>query len=774
MTETREEKTSMPQGEEKSPLRRWEVMGLVATMVIVLTFPLYLLKELYLAAVPEPTPIARFVGSKECKSCHRDAYDAWHTSHHDLAMDVATEETVLGDFDDATFEYEGIESRFFRKEEKFFVRTEGPEGEMEDFEVTHTFGAYPLQQYLIPFPGGKLQCLSIAWDVKDKKWFRLPPFEVEGPRDWLHWTRAGQTWNAMCAECHSTNLTKGYDVKAGTYETTWSDIDVGCEACHGPGSLHVDWADRPAMARTPSEDLGLVVRTSGLDAEGQLVVCARCHSRRTQLGDYDHSAGDVMDFILPQLVREGMYHADGQILEEVYVYGSFMQSRMYQRGVRCGDCHDVHSLKRLKRGNDLCLACHRADTYDTKEHHFHKKIHEGKPSEGALCEKCHMPGKYYMVNDYRLDHSIRIPRPDLSLALGTPNACNAAGCHDDKSLHWSEKHYTKWYGISRKPHYGTVLAAGREGRPEAKEELIDLAEDVLQPSIVRATALMLLGGYSGDDVLGAFVRALSDEEPLVRHTAVTHLPAGEPGKRLASLVPLLYDPVRAVRMQAAQVIAGIPGRSLEEHEERMYEAALAEYIRSMEYVADFPFGRFNLGNLYGTLGEEEKAEQSYLKAIEIDDRFYPARVNLAMLLNQAGRNEEAEGQLKEVLKREPGLSAVSYSLGLLLAEESRYGEAAEYLSQAARGLPMRPRVHYNLGLVLQVLGKLDEAERALQRTLMLSPDTFDFLHALADHYVRRGRMKAVRPLAERMVALEPENPIGREMLRFIERSGTSK
>ncbi|MBW2279083.1 MAG: hypothetical protein JRF63_16470, partial [Deltaproteobacteria bacterium] len=362
-------------------------------------------------------------------------------------MAPADDNTVLGDFNEATFISKGITSRFFRRQGGYFVNTQGPSGEMGDFEITHTFGHDPLQQYLVPFPGGRLQCLSIAWDSVRGEWFDLMPNQEIPPDDWLHWTRAAQNWNGMCAECHSTNLRKGFDAASNSYHTTWSEIDVSCEACHGPGSRHVDdvsceachgpgsrhveWADVQPMARPAIDDFGLVVPTGGISSREQVELCAPCHSRRSELGDYDHSSAALLHSHLPSVLDEGLYHPDGQILDEVYVWGSFTQSKMYANDVQCSDCHDIHSLELKYEGNDLCLQCHRADAYDTREHHFHKKIHEGQPSDGALCVKCHMPEQPYMVIDQRADHSLRVPRPDLSLTLGTPNACSQGGCHDD-------------------------------------------------------------------------------------------------------------------------------------------------------------------------------------------------------------------------------------------------------------------------------------------------------------------------------------------------------
>ena len=103
---------------------------------------------------------------------------------------------------------------------RFFVHTRGPGGEMGEFEVAYTFGIEPLQQYLIPFTGGRLQCLTIAWDVERGEWFHLYPDQEVPPDDWLHWTRNAQNWNGMCAECHSTNRIKGYDSESQTFSTT--------------------------------------------------------------------------------------------------------------------------------------------------------------------------------------------------------------------------------------------------------------------------------------------------------------------------------------------------------------------------------------------------------------------------------------------------------------------------------------------------------------------------------------------------------------------------
>ena len=764
-------------------MKRWKITGLIATIVIIFSIPLYLFKTAYITSQSDhiqPEQTVTFVGSQKCMDCHKKEYDSWEDSHHDHAMDVAKESTVLGNFNDAVFEIHGITSRFYRKDGRFFVYTQGPGGQMAEFEITHTFGWYPLQQYLVPFPGGRLQCLPIAWDVKQEKWYHLNPDAPVDPKDWLYWTNAGQNWNGMCAECHSTNLKKNYDIKSDIYKTTWSDIDVGCEACHGPGSLHVKWAELPDMARPQTKNYDLVVKTSGLRSRDLVELCAPCHSRRAILGDYTHAEPDLLDSVLPTLLTPERYFPDGQIMDEVYVYGSFTQSKMYHRDVRCTDCHDVHSAKLIKKGNDLCLQCHRADEYDTKEHHFHKKKGEqGEPiksadgkllfdiGSGATCVQCHMPGRTYMGVDYRPDHSFRIPRPDLTIDINTPNGCNR--CHTDKTAQWSEKYITKWYGPTRKHHYATIIEAGRKSLPETRKGLTRLALDPLYPVIVRATALSLLNAFPGEETTKTYELALMDDEALIRRTAVESLNVSDTKQQTNLISPLLYDPVKAVRIQAASKLAGAPSRHLDAKQKKVYESALKEFVASMEYSGDFAFGRYNLGNLYVALKKPEEAIQNYKAAIKIDDLFYPAKVNLAMLYNRLGDNENAESLLHDVVNTNPELVDIAYSLGLLLAEKKQYDKAVLYLKKAAEGMPYRARVHYNLGLLLQQLQRYNEAKTALTRALEIEPNTMDYLHAMADHYLRRRQFEKAKRIAEQMVEHHPTNPLGRRFLEFTKK-----
>ena len=760
----------------------WELIGLIAALIIVVSLPVYYFSVVKSNEKPVVSNLeANFVGSVECQDCHKVEYDKWQGSHHDLAMDVANENSVLGDFNNTEITIHGVTSRFYMKDGKYFVHTNGPGGEMGDFEITHTFGWYPLQQYLVPFPGGRLQTLHIAWNSKENFWFRVPPYEPIEPDDWLYWTNAAQNWNGMCAQCHSTNLKKNYDPETGTYNTTWSDIDVGCEACHGAGSRHVEWAQMSDMARPVVTNYELTQQTSDITSREQVELCAPCHSRRGAMGDDTHAKADLLDNYLPSLLTENLYFADGQIEDEVYVYGSFIQSKMYRHDVRCSDCHDVHTIKLVKEGNELCLQCHRAAQYDSKDHHFHKREGEtGEPiksaegetlfevGSGALCVQCHMPGRVYMGADYRPDHSFRIPDPVLDAAIGAPDAC--LRCHMDKDSQWSQDSVHAWYGPGQRSHYGSVIARARQGDPEVGPSLLRLTQDLLYPVNVRATALSMLAAYPGTETTQAMEIALMDEEALIRRTAVASIVVPEMERLTRLIAPMLYDPVKTVRIEAASRLVGDMAKLLDKEQQEVYQAVQREYITAMEYTADFAASRHNLANLYSKLDRPEEALKEYEQAIGIDDQFYPAKVNLAVLYSQRGQNEQAERLLREVVRDEPELYDAAYSLGLLLVEMQNYREGVFYLEQASRGMPERARIHYNLGLLNAQLQNNVAAETELRTALNLEPQNLDFQYGLADFYLKRGLFEQARPIAEDMATMHPENPIGEQMLEFIRRN----
>ena len=731
---------------------------------------------------------ATFVGRTVCAECHARQTEAWRGSDHDLAMQPADRRTVLADFGSPT-PGGGGKSTFLWRDDKPFVRTEGPNGQVGDFEIAYTFGVRPLQQYLVALPGGRYQALNLAWDSRPKteggqRWFDLYATERPRPGDPLHWTGRDQTWNHMCSECHSTDLFKNYRAADDRYETTWFELNVGCEACHGPGSRHVEWARSAKGTGRLSGDstLGLAVgfrdhrdaawqmdpatgiarRTGPAPSRLEVEGCARCHARRGLIDDRYVYGRPLLDTHRPSLLDPELYHADGQILGEVYEYGSFLQSRMYRAGVTCSDCHDPHSLKTAAPPSAVCARCHLPARFDTPTHHHHKI---GSP--GSACVECHMPTTTYMVVDPRRDHSLRVPRPDLSVAIGTPNACT--GCHRDRPAKWAAEAVDRWSaGRPRPPHYAQALDAGRRDLPNADAQLVGLAADAGAPGIARATAVTLLHPRSAASIL-AIERAASDPDPLVRLAAVGAAGSLSLDSRVSILSRLLDDPLRAIRIDAARALADAPAERLTTEQRAALDRGLAEYRRAQEINADRPEAQVSLG-LLATRRREPDATQAYERAITLDPTFVPAYVNLADHYRALNQDSSGERVLRQGLARLPGAAPLHHALGLLLARTGRSTEAVTELGKAAALAPSSARYAYVYAVALNSSGAGDRALAVLKTAHDRHPGDPDILIALATINRDRGARGPARGYVQKLLQVAPELPEARRLASELDRT----
>jgi len=744
-------------------------------------------------------PRSTYVGEPACTPCHEGQTREWRQSHHARAMEPVNDTTVLGDFDNASFTYAGITSTFSKRDGKFIVRTDGPDGQLHDYEIAYTFGFTPLQQYLVAFPGGRYQCLPIAWDSRPRerggqRWFHLYPQERITSGDALHWTGPNQNWNYMCADCHSTNLVRNYDLASNTYRTTWSEINVSCETCHGPGSAHVAWAeDRKKRGLTGRDETSMGLAVQGLRAvdysgfgvgdasslasrpvdrrrqQAEVQACAPCHARRGPITMTPDIGATFLDSYRPALLDDGLYYADGQILEEVYEYASFTQSKMYAAGVTCSDCHNAHSLKQRGTGNNVCGHCHLPLTYDTPAHHHHKQ-----GTDAARCASCHMRTTTYMVVDPRYDHSFRVPRVDYTLKYGIPNACTTP-CHADKSVKWSNDAVVKWYGPERTRgnDYVAALDAGRRGLPGAEQALRAAVLTPAYPPIARATALALLGDYYTPASIDALQAGVTDAEAIVRTAAARTLTALAPPDRVRLGRALLTDPVRLVRAWAASSLAGTGPDLLTPDESAALARATDEYIALEMAVAERPEAHLNLSGLYLRQGRPADAEAALQTALRLDPRNVPARVNLADLYRSAGRDADGERWLTEALRLEPGAAEAAHALGLLYVRQGRRDEALTLLERAYKALPAMPRYGYVYAVALHDSGDAAGAVRVLTAVHAARPADADTLAALAMFERDRGNLRAARTWAAKLVELRPDDPGARGLRDQLESAAAS-
>ena len=687
---------------------------------------------------PETAPeekAATYVGSDTCGTCHADAYALWEDSHHAAAMvavppgePAAPVPSRVGD------------TEMKRVDGVLAIHTQDG-----THPVTHTFGITPLQQYLVKGERGRLQAWNRAWDTRPaeaggQRWFDLYEEAAPQPGEALHWQGRGQTWNHMCADCHATQLVKGYEPASDTYNTTAAEMTVGCEACHGPGSSHA--ADPATYSLLPWPDANKLVDT-----------CAPCHSRRAEIAEGFQPGASFLDHYSPVTLDPPLYTTDAQILDEVYVWGSFASSRMYAAGVTCSNCHEPHSARVRLQGDALCTQCHNPSgnaafpsltraRYDDPDHHFH-----AQDSAAARCVTCHMPERTYMSVDPRRDHGFRPPRPDLGEDVRTP----CVACHDDRTNTWAADIIADRLGSERAANLAEALHRGEE------TDLVALADDATTPSALRATALARLSEGRAWVGRSAIYKGLADDDAFVRLGAVRAMARVPEHKRPAQLRRALADPVRAVRHEATVQALALTTAPLPAH-------ARAEYIATQMLNADTPEAHVNLAMLHTHEADHSAAEQALNQALVIEPKFVPALVNLAELYRQTGRDHASEPLLSK--SAETGSAEAAYAYGLWLVRQNRAADALAQFGVASTRAPQNPTYVYALVLALQNLGREDEAMSTLTTALNRTfADSADLLFLAAALNRDAGNLAEAAHWAERLAGLgDPRGDALRQQL----------
>jgi tetratricopeptide (TPR) repeat protein len=707
--------------------------------------------------VAEVSAAEVYVGSAACAQCHAAQTKLWRESQHAAAMAVATDKTVLGRFNQATFTYAGTTSTFLRKDAAFQVRTDGPDGRLGTFDVAYTFGVFPLQQYLVPTSGGRLQALGMAWDSRAKadggqRWFHLYPRDAIRADDPLHWTKPNQNWNFMCADCHATNLRKGYDADEHTFETAWTELGVGCEACHGPGSRHVALMRSVPAVRAPA-GLGLVARlderkgvrwlidgSAGHPSRSlprttdrEIEVCARCHARRSQLTDNARPGQPLEDAFRVSLLEPQLFYPDGQPRDEVYNYAAFTQSRMYAKGVTCSDCHEPHAGKLRISGNGTCTRCHQADRYETEAHTMHQP-----GSAAAACATCHMPVSTYMVVDQRHDHSFRVPRPDRTVTLGVPNVCTSA-CHAGRNASWAAEAVARHTGHAPAgfQSFAEAFAAADRHAPGATAPLLAIAADSTQAAIARASALARLQERDDLDV-SAVMPLLGDASALVRRTSAGLLARADDSHRVSSLPKMLADPVRTVREEVALALADLADRALSGADQAAFERAFGEFVAEQRFNGDRPEAQVNLGQAWLRRGRLDAAQKAFQEAIRLDASFVPARVDLSEVYRLRHDEATAEQVLRDGLTASSPSAVLHHALGLSLVRQHRVTDALPELATAAKLDPAVARYAYVYAVALHDSGRVADAIRQLRAAASRWPEDRDIRQALDSYLAGAG------------------------------------
>lgn len=692
-----------------------------------------------------------YVGSEQCAECHQQAYSDWKKSDHSHSMASANKESVLGDFNNKVVNFHNIRSKFYQREKQFFVTTQGADGNPHEFRILYTFGHSPLQQYLIETDAGHLQALNVAWDSRSKKqggqrWFHLQNTEVIDSESAFFWTKHLQNWNSRCAGCHSTNFQKNYDRQQHRYNSTWSEVSVGCEACHGPAGLHL----KRAKINDFSAGSGIVVsakgtlswnfkanlpiaQASGLASNEHINMCGGCHSRRTKIADLQVGTSYHDQYQLA-LLDETLYHPDGQIQDEVFVLGSFLQSKMHAKGVTCNNCHQVHSGKLLVEGNALCTQCHLTETYNTPKHHKHTQN-----STGAQCVECHMPSTLYMQVDARRDHSFVIPSPNTSMQLNTPNACTT--CHAERNPEWAHSMLTQWYGNTvSKPTLAQTHSMARAANPTALEPISSILEEPSIANIVKSTLLAQIRNFPSKQSLQISTKHLTHSDPLMRMAAVRSLENVPPDYQWLLLHRLITDPVKIVRMQVAALLSNSQA-SMPQAYNNAFEVLITEYGESLRLAEDTPSGLSTLAILALNFGESSTAMHYFEGALDIEPDFVPALLNLADLYRASGNESKVKQLLERALNFAPNSAAVNFSLALHLLRLKQYTSALPLLKKATQEPDSQPRYAYVYAVALDTSVGTKEAINYLNKAILKWQNQEDLL-LLQNRYIAKLKQRS--------------------------------
>jgi predicted CXXCH cytochrome family protein len=713
--------------------------------------------------LPDEVVHAGYAGSASCKDCHEKAFQGWETSNHGMAEREVRPETEENSFTTKKSLTHGKDQSevFLGADGLLKVLTRGLGDQKREYPVVRIIGNNPLRQFLVPAPGNRLQTCDVSYDPHKDELFDVYGEEERNPGDWGAWTGQGMNWNAMCAACHNTRLRKNYDPQTDSYHTRMAEMTVGCEACHGPMKDHVEWQEKKPLIDPPKDPT-----IKKFSRDRMLETCAACHARRGEIsGDlvpgesfYDHFSLTVTD-------DTDIYHPDGQVHDENYEYASFISSRMHHVGIRCVDCHDPHTGKRLQPGNALCMRCHGGGTqppapFINPTLHGHHK----EDSKGNDCTGCHMPITNYMQRHPRHDHGFTSPNPQLTIDFGIPNACNR--CHQDKDAKWSQEYASKWYGhrLERPAHKRAVLIAkARRGDPEARTGLIEMLKSEEIPAW-RATACHLLARWVMDpEVTRTLLDQLQQASPLVREAAVralTHQSRANNTMVLDTLRPLLDDPVRSVRVAAAWAHCA----TLD-----LNSRAGRELVHMLDLNSDQPTGRMQLSQFAFLRGDPAGAIKQLRKAIAWDPNSPPFHHDLAILLSTTGDTPGAIKALRDAIRLAPRESEYHYKLSLALSESGDLAGTIESLETTVRLEPGFGRAWYNLGLARSASNQPQQAIAALLKAESADPADAAIPYARATIHARLGERDQAIDAAQRALLLRKDFPEAFQLIQSLSR-----
>ena len=617
-------------------------------------------------------PAEGYVGAKACESCHRQVHDTWTAGRHSKMIQAATPAAVKGDFSKSGATLQGRRYGFRAADGQYFITESELTGKPQEHRVEFTLGSRRVQHYLTTIDKGRIIVLAPSWDVQRGQWFH----NVEIIRPDEDDRQVVQQWNKSCVGCHVSRQDNAYDPSTRAYRTDWMDFGTSCERCHGPGRAHVE-------ARTAAS----IVRPTRLDANTNSMVCGQCHSLRTAINPEYKAGDDYYDYFVPTLEyapyvrphasQDPPYWADGRPRRFSNDAIGLWESACFLRGgATCTTCHtnphlpDVDKNPQLTTvsSNALCTKCHQEIGARVAAHTRHKA-----DSAGSACVECHMPKTVVSIKSTMRDHTIGVPAPENTVRFNIPNACTE--CHRDKPASWAVDTLKTWSPFdsaqggpqskrARLVAQAEAFSAAREGRAEALDGLLAIANDEQRAPLVRANAIGYLGRFTDPRAVSAIVRGATASHPAVRAIAIAALRETGRGDAAArsAVLAALTDPRRAVRIAALLTLVDRGGTDLSPSDLARFRYVgeeLTAWTRVNQQDSELQRVQGVVHLLGGDFG---RASASLQTSVDLEPDAPSVRFFLGVAKFGQRRFEEARALLQQVPKTDPYYAAAQEQL----------------------------------------------------------------------------------------------------------------
>jgi Flp pilus assembly protein TadD len=693
--------------------------------------------------------LRQYVGSASCMECHEEFYQLWEPSHHGKALQPWSAELAAA----LPPQEEPIEA-----EGRFYVAEITPQcGRIRDdqgtaYDIAYAIGGKNYYNFLALMADGRLQVLPIFYDVQHAAWRNttqsmLRHFAGAQQDTPISWRDPMLTFNAACFSCHVSQIESNYDPQTDTYATTWNEPGISCESCHGPASEHIRVCREASPGNLP-DDLKLI-GWKELTVEQQNDACAVCHTKGAPITERFETGDRYWDHYDLTTFEHQDYYANGRDLGENYTLGSWLLSPCVRDGnLSCTHCHTSSGRYRFQgeQANHACLPCHEQRVENAAEHMHH-------PNGGATkCVDCHM-AMHSFGGMNQSDHSMRPPLPNLSIAVGSRNACTI--CHTDQTDEWALEQVRSWHPdfdehTEPEMRRALLIKSLRDGQWERLPEVLKYISDPEQDPLF-VTSLIRLLPPSGAPQQHAVLRELTNSaaHPLVRSATAAALDADNIPADRPALFQAVSDDFRLVRVRAAERLAALSRSDVPKEHREAFARAIEEMWSSNNLRLDHWSSHHNSANILMRQGKHAQAAARYDRAHQLRGDIAPPLVNAAMALATLGSLEEAETRLKRATELPEPSPEAHFNLGLLYGEQGRTDQAAAELRKALELQPENAQAACNLAIILaEKEGSRAEAFRLLEHAIEQDPYSPRYVQTLAFYYLQDRRFEDAKRVLE--------------------------